>query len=182
MQASLPAHWKRGRADGAPRIASAPFFHWSRERRQWRDERPARGQRFDSVAPPGSPIMGGLFWLTKAQMRLISPHFPLSHGVARVDDRRVVSGIVFVLKSGLRWRDAPTAYGPRKTLVQPLHPLEPHGRAQPHLRRTGRSAGDGDDRRDPPEGRIRSSVCVSRRFRERWEDRLNSVASQPVAR
>lgn len=56
--------------------------------------------------------MGGLFWLTKAQMRLISPHFPPSHGVARVDDRRVVSGIVFVLKSGLRWRDAPAAYGP----------------------------------------------------------------------
>jgi transposase len=60
--------------------------------------------------------MGGLFWLTKAQMRLISPNFPLSHGVARIDDRRVVSGIVFVLKSGLRWRDAPAAYGPHKTL------------------------------------------------------------------
>jgi Transposase and inactivated derivatives len=59
--------------------------------------------------------MGGLFWLTKAQMRLISPHFPLSHGVARVDDRRAVSSIVFVLKSGLRWRDAPAAYGPHKT-------------------------------------------------------------------
>ena len=58
--------------------------------------------------------MGGLFWLTKAQMRLISPHFPLSHGVARVDDRRVASGIVFVLKSGLRWRDAPAAYGPQR--------------------------------------------------------------------
>jgi len=43
-------------------------------------------------------------------------NFPLSHGVARVDDRRVVSGIVFVLKSGLRWRDAPAAYGPHKTL------------------------------------------------------------------
>jgi putative transposase len=53
--------------------------------------------------------MGGLFWLTKAQMRLISPNFPLSHGVVRVDDRRVVSGIVFVLKSGLRWRDASAA-------------------------------------------------------------------------
>jgi transposase len=60
--------------------------------------------------------MGGLFWLTKAQMRLISPNFPRSHGVVRVDDRRVVSGIVFVLKSGLRWRDAPAAYGPHKTL------------------------------------------------------------------
>jgi transposase len=49
-------------------------------------------------------------------MRLISPYFPLSHGAARVDDRRVVSGIVFVLKCGLRRRDAPAAYGPHKTL------------------------------------------------------------------
>jgi transposase len=60
--------------------------------------------------------MGGLFWLTKAQMRLISPNFPLSHGVARVDDRRVVSGIVHVLKSGSRWVDAPPDYGSKKTL------------------------------------------------------------------
>ncbi len=42
--------------------------------------------------------------------------FPLSHGVPRVDDRRVISGIIFVLKNGLRWRDAPPAYGPHKTI------------------------------------------------------------------
>jgi transposase len=28
-----------------------------------------------------------------------------------VDDRRVISGIVHVLKSGARWVDAPTVYG-----------------------------------------------------------------------
>ena len=60
--------------------------------------------------------MADLFLLSKARMKLISPHFPLSHGVARVDDRRVVSGIVFVLKNGLRWCDAPKDYGPHKTL------------------------------------------------------------------
>lgn len=38
--------------------------------------------------------MGGLFLLSECQMARISPHFPLSHCVARVDDRRVVSGIV----------------------------------------------------------------------------------------
>jgi len=47
------------------------------------------------------------FLLTSTQMRRIRPHFPLSHGVPRVDDRRVLSGIIFVLKGGLRWRDAP---------------------------------------------------------------------------
>jgi chaperonin GroEL (HSP60 family) len=40
--------------------------------------------------------MSELFWLSKAQMARISPHFPLSHGVPRVDDRRVVSGIVYL--------------------------------------------------------------------------------------
>lgn len=37
--------------------------------------------------------MSDLFWLSRAQMRRIEPYFPLSHGVARVDDRRVISGI-----------------------------------------------------------------------------------------
>jgi len=57
-----------------------------------------------------------LFWLSQAQMRRIERHFPLSHGVARVDDRRVISGIIFVIRNGLRWRDAPKAYGPHKTI------------------------------------------------------------------
>ena len=60
--------------------------------------------------------MADLFWLTKAQIRRIAPYFPLSHGVPRVDDQRVVSGILHVIRNGLRWRDAPTEYGPHKTL------------------------------------------------------------------
>ena len=54
--------------------------------------------------------------LTPEQMRRIEPFFPLSHGVPRVDDRRVLSGILFVIRNGLRWRDAPAAYGPHKTI------------------------------------------------------------------
>ena len=60
--------------------------------------------------------MGDLFWLSRAQMKRIEPHFPLSHGVPRVDDRRVISGIIFVIRNGLRWRDAPKEYGPHKTI------------------------------------------------------------------
>jgi len=60
--------------------------------------------------------MDDLFWLTDGQMERLKPHFPLSHGVARVDDRRVLSGIIFINRNGLRWRDAPAAYGPPKTL------------------------------------------------------------------
>jgi transposase len=60
--------------------------------------------------------MADLFWLTKAQIQRISSYFPLSHGVPRVDDHRVVSGIIHVIRNGLRWRDAPADYGPHKTL------------------------------------------------------------------
>ncbi|MFB9979905.1 IS5 family transposase [Mesorhizobium kowhaii] len=60
--------------------------------------------------------MSDLIWLSAAQMRRIEPYFPLSHGVPRVDDRRIVSGMIFVIRNGLRWRDAPAAYGPHKTI------------------------------------------------------------------
>ena len=60
--------------------------------------------------------MGDLFLLSARQMARISPFFPLSHGVPRVEDRRVVSGIIYVIKHGLQWKDAPQGYGPHKTL------------------------------------------------------------------
>ena len=60
--------------------------------------------------------MSDHYWLSEEQLAVIEPYFPLSHGVPRVDDRRVLSGIIHVLKRGLQWRDAPTEYGPHKTL------------------------------------------------------------------
>src|SRR3954466_10218542 len=60
--------------------------------------------------------MADLFLLSARQMARISRHFPLPHGVPRVDDRRVVSGIVYVIRNGLQWKDAPKSYGPHKTL------------------------------------------------------------------
>jgi putative transposase len=60
--------------------------------------------------------MDDLFLLSEAQMRRIEPFFSLSHGIPRVDDRRVISGIVFIIRNGLRWRDAPRDYGPLKTI------------------------------------------------------------------
>lgn len=55
------------------------------------------------------------FWLTDQQFAKISPHLPTdTRGKARVDDRRGISGIVHVLKSGGRWSDAPREiYGPK---------------------------------------------------------------------
>lgn len=42
--------------------------------------------------------------------------FPQSHGKLRVDDRRVLSGIIIINLNGLRWCDAPKEYGPDKNL------------------------------------------------------------------
>jgi transposase len=57
------------------------------------------------------------FWLDERQFARLARYLPSdTRGVPRVDDRRVISGIVHVLKSGCRWADAPTVYGPRKTL------------------------------------------------------------------
>ena len=60
--------------------------------------------------------MTGQFWLTHEQVERLRPHFPKPRGKPRVDDRRVLSGILHVLRNGLRWQDAPANYGPHKTL------------------------------------------------------------------
>lgn len=61
--------------------------------------------------------MTDLFWFSDVQWRRIEPLLPTNtRGLKRVDDRRVLSGIVHVIRSGGRWADAPPSYGPRKTL------------------------------------------------------------------
>ncbi|MFT8479468.1 IS5 family transposase [Gluconobacter oxydans] len=60
--------------------------------------------------------MSVLFWLTDEQIERLRPFFPKSHSKPRVDDRRLLSGIIFVNRNGMRWRDAPREYGPHKTL------------------------------------------------------------------
>jgi len=64
--------------------------------------------------------MSDMFLLTRQQLNRIKPYFPVSHGVPRADDRRVISGIISVIRYGLQWKDAPKAYGPHKTLYNRL--------------------------------------------------------------
>ena len=57
------------------------------------------------------------YWLSDAQFSRLDPLLPKKvRGVPRVDDRRVISGIIFVIRNGLRWRDVPASYGPHKTI------------------------------------------------------------------
>jgi transposase len=60
--------------------------------------------------------MSHLYWLDPKHLKRIQHLFPKPRGVARVDDRKVLSGIIHVIRNGLRWRDAPPEYGSHKTL------------------------------------------------------------------
>jgi transposase len=66
--------------------------------------------------------MAGEFWLSDQQWASIEPHLPRNRpGARRVDDRRVLSGIIHVLKSGCRWQDCPAVYGPPTTIYNRFH-------------------------------------------------------------
>lgn len=61
--------------------------------------------------------MSDFFWFSDAQWARIEPLLPTDvRGKARVDDRRVLSGIVHALRCGGRWADCADVYGPKKTL------------------------------------------------------------------
>jgi transposase len=55
--------------------------------------------------------MSGQFWLSDEQVERLRPHFPKVRGKPRVDGRQALSGILHVLRNGLRWQDAPAIYG-----------------------------------------------------------------------
>lgn len=62
-------------------------------------------------------MRANLFWLDDDQWQQIEPHLPTDvRGKDRVDDRRVISGILHVLRSGCRWKDCPPEYGPHTTI------------------------------------------------------------------
>jgi transposase len=58
-----------------------------------------------------------LYWLSDEQWHQIELLLPQDvRGKARVDDRRIISGILHVIKSGCRWCDCPPEYGPYTTV------------------------------------------------------------------
>lgn len=61
--------------------------------------------------------MSARFWLDDEAWAVVEPRLPRNQpGARRVDDRRVISGILHVLRSGCPWRDCPPEYGPRTTI------------------------------------------------------------------
>ena len=61
--------------------------------------------------------MAQLYWLSDEEWARIQPELPQGRrGAHWVDDRRVISGIIHMLRAGARWRDCPAAYGPYTTI------------------------------------------------------------------
>ena len=57
------------------------------------------------------------FDLSDAEWAIVQPLLPNKpRGVPRVDDRRVVNGIFYILRTGSPWRDLPERYGPPTTI------------------------------------------------------------------
>lgn len=70
--------------------------------------------------------MSNLFWLSDAAWHAIEPHLPNNQpGARRVDDRHIISGILYVLNVGCRWRDVPAEYDPAKTVYNRYHRWAP---------------------------------------------------------
>ena len=74
------------------------------------------------------------FWLSDDPFDRLNPLLPnKGRGVPRVDDPKVIGGIIHVIRYGLRWRDAPACYGPHKTLYNRFVQLAQGRSLRPHL-------------------------------------------------
>ena len=92
--------------------------------------------------------MSNLFWLADEQMAKLSPFFPKSHGKPRVDDKRVLSGIIFINRNGLRRRDAPRILRAAQDALQSLEALERERHLRPDDGRPGCRTQRKEDRYD----------------------------------
>ena len=82
--------------------------------------------------------MRDLFWLSDQAWAALDPHLPHNQpGKPRVDDRRVISGILHILKTGGRWHDVPPIWTGEDHL-QSVYALGPKRSLATHLRRDRR--------------------------------------------
>ena len=75
--------------------------------------------------------MAGEYWLGDEAWAAIDPLLPKVYaGARRKDDRRIISGIIHVLRSGCRWIDCPAVYGPHTTVYNRFNRWSRRGRFQ----------------------------------------------------
>ena len=101
------------------------------------------------------------FYLSDQQWETIRVHLPDYKGHRpRVDDRRVISGIIHVLQSGCRWRDAPDKYGPYTTLYNRYHRWSQKGIWQYMFAAITASLSDEDEQASIDSTHIKAHRCA----------------------
>ena len=112
--------------------------------------------------------MGSLFWLSDEAWSAIEPHLPKNQpGARRVDDRRVISGIIHMLKCGGRWQDCPSDYGPPTTVYNRWNRWSRRGvwgRILAALSYEGWIA----ETAQIDSSYVKAHRCDERRYRDRW--------------
>jgi transposase len=123
----------------------------------------------------GAWIVANEFWLSDTQWMAIEPLLPRNQpGARRVDDRRVNSGIVRVLKVGCRWQDCPAVYGPPTTICNRFHCWA--------MRGLWRRLFEALVRADPGDVQAIDSTTAKRPARRRAEKRGRSAGDRPFGR
>jgi transposase len=73
--------------------------------------------------------MADEYWLSEQAWAAIEPLLPKVYpGARRKDDRRIIRGILHVLRCGCRWKDCPTVYGPSTTVYNRFNRWSGRGR------------------------------------------------------
>src|SRR5262249_11324400 len=121
-----------------------------------------------------------LYWLSDAEWKRIEPLMPRGRrGAHRVDDRRIISGIVHMLRSGTRWRDCPPDYVPYTTVYNRFNRWSRQGIWNRHLLHVdglNRHGRDDVDRLNAHQG------SLLRRWRKRRPSTTRSAARAVGAR
>ena len=122
--------------------------------------------------------MSAGFWLSDRAWEAIEPLLPSNQpGARRVDDRRVISGIIHVLRVGCRWRDGPTDYGPATTIYNRFNRRRKAAEARPDFH----GGCERQDLRDRlPASAFRRADCHARQ--PAAAPRLSALKAREVAR
>ena len=124
--------------------------------------------------------MAGEFWFSDRQWAVIEPLLPRNQpGARRVDDRRVLSGIVDVLRSGGRWQDCPAVYGPPTTIYNRFHRWARRGLWQRMMAALARAAPDDIHLIDSTTAKAHRSAAGAKGGPRRRRSAVHAAAARP---
>jgi transposase len=128
-------------------------------------------------------MIEGYFWLNDKQWAKLEPLLPpYVRGKRRVDDRRVLSGIIQVLQSGCRWSDSPLEYGPRKTIYNRFVRWAIKGRWEQLFMELARAGGPpAEAMLDSTHVKVHRSASGGRRKKRLIPGKIRALSAQAAA-